>query len=146
MPFKLVEPTESVSEGARFFKYAEWDNTLVMITKIYDVDVVEDQFRGPETETATVEIAAIEQSDALETVIIRGAPGIQRKLREKKAEVDAGGQLVGRIMKTKTKRGNDFIVLATGEAGVAAKAEEWYDKNLKGEEDSGGDSSSPWKK
>ncbi len=145
MPFKLVEPTESVAEGARFFRYADWDNALVMITSITDVDVVDDQFRGPETETATVQIAAIEQSDALETVIIRGAPGIQRKLREKKAEVDAGGQLVGRIMKTKTKRGNDFIVLATGEAGVAAKAEEWYNKNLAGEAQSGGDTS-PWKR
>lgn len=124
MTFPFTQP----SGGGGFFKPAEHENHLVLITQVHKVEDRFDSFKEREIPAATVDLIDLDDPvEELRKGILITHTGIVNRL-------SAGAHMVlGRIGKAPTKNGFEAWVLAEFDPNAdPARAQAWLDKQNSG--------------
>lgn len=117
MAFQFNQP----SGGGGFFKPADHDGHLILITNVVKIEDRYDQFKGKEVPAATVDLVDLDGDQALREGVLLTHGGLVNRLH-------VGAHMVlGRIGKATTTSGFEAWVLGPfDEQGTdAARAEAW---------------------
>ncbi|MEV2274060.1 hypothetical protein AB0I72_00610 [Nocardiopsis sp. NPDC049922] len=127
MSFQFSKPTAPAMGG--FFKPAEHDGHLILITQVYAIEDRYDQFKGKEVPAATVDLVDLnDAAQELREGVLVTHTGIVNRL-------SAGQSLVlGRIGKATTKSGFEAWVLEEyrEDSDDVVRAQAWMEAREKG--------------
>jgi hypothetical protein len=116
--FQQAQPTGS------FFKPAEADGHLILITRVAKFEKRFDQMRGEEIDQAIVDLVDIDGDKKLREGVLLTHKGLTNRLST------SARMVLGRIGQVDTKSGNKAWVLLPFVAGDEIKAADWATANM----------------
>ncbi|WP_017612095.1 hypothetical protein [Nocardiopsis salina] len=124
MSFTFTQPSNN---AGGFFRPAEHDGHLVLITQVHKIEDRYDQFKKHEVPAATCDLVDLDDSAQLREGVLITHTGIVNRL-------SPGAHMVlGRIGKALTKNGFEAWVLAEFDPNSdPARAQAWLDKQNSG--------------